>query len=468
MVRVTARLSVALLLAATAPALAVEPATASESTTARMDDYAQERMAANGTSGLAYAVVGPEGVEHQGVFGTDGDGAPVTEQTPFLWGSVAKPVAATAALTLVEDGRLDLDAPVSAYLTEFDGARVDPTVRELLTQTSGITEAATLAVTDVYGPGSADVRERVAEVADAAPGTPGEHEYSSANYLVLGAVITEVTGSDYSSYLRSAVLEPAGMDRTVTGAEDARDLDLAPGQRTLWGLPAPVAPRVDDGGAAYGYLGGDLGALAAFAELQLSPEPAVLDADTLDEARTGTAPVPGSDQKYGLGWRETTLSGTEVPAAFHGGATPGYTAMLIVLPGHERAVVVLQNTYDMLRDDQVQALGFGLAHLVAGAAPPDPGPAVLHGAAVWGTAALAVSAVAGAVLSLRTPARRPWTRVLLGVLGVASAGIVALVALGGSTALLWLPDVTLALLLAALAGLVPAARILWSRVRPRA
>lgn len=69
-------------------------------------------MAAVGTPGLAYAVVSPEGVEHAAAFGVDGDGVPVTSRTPFLWGSVAKPVTATAVLTLVGEGLIDLDATV--------------------------------------------------------------------------------------------------------------------------------------------------------------------------------------------------------------------------------------------------------------------------------------------------------------------------------------------------------------------
>ena len=460
------RLSTALLLVATALSPVPEPARAAAPTVSpptgaamdtavasRMDDYALERMAANGTSGLAYAVVGPDGVEHRGLFGTDGHGSPVTGQTPFLWGSVAKPVAATAALTLVEDGRLDLDVPVSAYLAEFDGARVDPAVRELLTQTSGITEATQLAVTDRYGPGSADVRERVTEVADAAPGTPGQHEYSSANYLVLGAVIAEVTGTDYPSYLRSAVLEPAGMDRTVTGAEDARDLGLAPGQRTLWGLPAPVAPHVDDGGAAYGYLGGDIEALSAFAELQLSPDPAVLDADMLAEARTGTAPL--SSGSYGLGWREVPVSGLEEPVVWHGGSSPGYVAIVVLLPERERAVVLQQNTYDHLRDGEIQAVGFGLAHLLTGGdSPTEPGADPMRLAVVWGSAAATLLAGAGVVVGIgdlrRGYARRRWSAGLWSGFGVAAVAGALWLALGPGTrqALLVVPDVAVAVLVA--------------------
>uniref|UniRef100_UPI000476F3DF serine hydrolase domain-containing protein n=1 Tax=Nocardiopsis lucentensis TaxID=53441 RepID=UPI000476F3DF len=343
MYRRAAAVSLALALVSPAP----PPASAA---TRDMDSYVRARMAATDTPGLAYAVVGPEGVEEQGAFGVDGDGDPVTEDTPFLWGSVAKPVTATAALILSEEGRLDLDAPVEEYLPEFAGFDADPTVRDLMTQTSGITEAATVETADVYGPESAEFGPRVERIAASEAGTPGTHEYSSANYLILGAVIERVTGRDFGSYLRGAVLDPVGMDGAFTSAEEAAAAGLPPGYRSLWGVPLADADGVDDAGVAYGYLGGDLVALAAFARAQLADDPAVLDAGTLARARTGIVPVPGSEQEYGLGWRETRLSELDEPIVFHGGATPGHAAIVVVLPEHDRAVVVLQNTYDLMRD----------------------------------------------------------------------------------------------------------------------
>ncbi len=360
------------LLLALSPVVTTPPddaAPADPAVPAGMDAYVQERMAATDTPGLAYAVVGPGGVEHQGTFGVDGDGAPVDEHTPFLWGSVAKPVTATAALVLAREGRLDLDAPVEEYLPVFAEFGADPTVRDLLTQTSGLTGRTAAATSDLYGERAPDLDARVARIAASEPGDPGTHEYSSANYLVLGAVMEEVTG-DFRGYLRESVLEPVGMDGVFASAARAREAGLSPGHRTLWGVPVADADGVDDEGAAYGYLGGDVTDLAAFARAQVAAEPPVLDAAALERSRTGLVPVPGSAQEYGLGWRDTALSDPGEPIVFHGGSTPGYAAILVVLPERERTVVVLQNTYDMLRDNGIQAVAFGLAHMLAGGDSP--------------------------------------------------------------------------------------------------
>lgn len=440
--------------------LALSPAPPAQAPdTGAMDARAAEHAAVLDVPGLAYAVVGPEGVEHAFRTGVDGAGDPVDADTAFLWGSVAKPVTATAAVVLAEEGRLDLDAPVGDHLPAFAGRGI--TVRDLMTHTSGIPERAAFAVADRYGEDAMGLDERAARLAGVPARDPGEHEYSSANHLLLGAVIEEVTG-DLRGHLREAVLEPAGMDGAFTGAAEARAAGLTPGHRFLWGVPVADSGEVDDEGASYGYLGGTLDDLAAFARLQLDPEPPLLDADTLAGMREGAVPVPGSSQRYGLSWRETVLSGTDEPVVFHGGATPGYAAMVLLLPERERAVVVAQNAYAVAADGEIQQVAFDLARMLAGAPAGEPSAAWIPPAAAWGATALA--------LGLGAAALRPGrgrVRTVLGAVGVlaavAAAGLFSY--LGPRSTLLWFPDLALAaaaagLLGAALAvrGLAPAAR----------
>ncbi|CAL9599440.1 hypothetical protein SUDANB121_05421 [Nocardiopsis dassonvillei] len=435
--------------------LALSPAPPSEAAgIGAMDARAAEHAAAVGVPGLAYAVVGPDGVEHAFHTGVDGAGEPVDGDTAFLWGSVAKPVTATAAVVLAEEGRLDLDAPVGDHLPAFAGHGI--TVRDLMAHTSGIPERAAFAVTDHYGPDAMDLDARVEHLAGVRVAEPGVHEYSSANHLLLGAVIEEVTG-DLHGHLRGSVLEPAGMDGAVTGAEEARAAGLAPGHRFLWGLPVAGADagRVDDEGVAFGYLGGTLDDLAAFARLQLDPDPPLLDADTLAGMREGVVPVPGSAQRYGLSWRETTLSGTEEPLVFHGGATPGYAAMVVLLPERDRAVAVLQNAYAIAADGEIQRLAFDLARMLAGAPVEEPGGAWAPAAAAWGATALTLGLGAAAV----RPGRGR-TRTVLGSVGAlaAVAAAVLLSYMGPRASLLWFPDLAATAAVGGLLGAVLAVR----------
>lgn len=340
-----------------------------------IDDYVRQRMAATRTPGLAYAVVGPDGVVHQRTWGHDGHGEPVTASTPFLWGSVSKPVTATAVMTLVEAGHLDLDAPVRRYLPWFrladDAAAGRITVRHLLEHTSGIPGGT--GVTDRFEAVDDPYRRGVADLAGVAPRSePGHrHAYTSANYLVLGASVESVTGQRFDEYLRGAVLEPCGMTGTITTPAQAR-ATLPPGHRYVVGRPVAMASPFDPTGPAYGYLGGTIDDLAAFAAAHLARGLGrvgrVLSDGSVAAMRTGTARVTARTA-YGLGWRDTHRDGVRM--VWHAGAVAGYQAMVVLLPEQARAVAMLQNVYGFFQDVALAAPGLGSARLLAGRRP-DP------------------------------------------------------------------------------------------------
>ncbi|MEB3962472.1 beta-lactamase family protein, partial [Streptomyces kunmingensis] len=387
---------------------------------AAIDTYVRERMNATGTPGLAYAAVGPNGPLHQRSWGTDGRGKEVTARTPFLWGSVAKPVAATAVMTLVQDGRLGLDDRIVDHVPafRFGGARntARVTVRHLLVQTSGIPEAATAKVTDCFDADCPGPAARVKALDDVRPlGPPGaKYAYSSANYLVLTAVLEAVTHRPFAASLRTAVLGPAGMDGAIADRASARERNLAPGHQRLWGMTAAIADGVDDSGAAYGYMGGDLHDLAAFAALQLraggpkGERDGVLTPASVRSMRTEDRTHSGEGTGSGLGWRVGGLDAPLDKAVWHTGGTPGYSAMLFLLPERNLALVLQQNLYGLLDDEDVMRIGFDAARILAGGAPPSPGTSWLspYDLAVWGLTGLAlllVLAAGRAVVLLRRP-----------------------------------------------------------------
>jgi CubicO group peptidase (beta-lactamase class C family) len=455
-----------------------------------LDAYVRDRMAATGTPGLAYAVVGPDGPLHRRAWGVDGNGEPVTAATPFLWGSVAKPVMATAVLALVDAGRLGLDDRVADHLPGFrfggpaHAARV--TVRHLLEHTSGLPPAAGYAVTDCHGSGCPRPAGRLADLADLRPIAPpgAAYAYTSANYLVLAAVVEAVTGRPLAEHLRTAVLGPAGMDRAIADAASAAARGLPPGHQLLWGVPAPIATGVDDHGAGYGYLGGDLDDLAAFAAPHLRAGAtaggrAVLRPETAALMRRPAVLTGGRAASYGLGWRVGGLPAPLDTAVWHTGGVPGYSATLFLLPERGLALVLLQNLYGVLHDAAVMEVGFGAARLLAGATAPDGrASAAPYLIAVWGVTGVAVAlalAVARTVLLLRRPhpAVSPPRRVAatVGWWGVGLLPGIGLLVLGGRVPLrqvwTWTPDVFLALCAAAAAGAVLVVLRLVAAVRPR-
>jgi CubicO group peptidase (beta-lactamase class C family) len=397
---------------------------------ADIDAYIESRLQQTNVPGAAWAVVTADGIEHQAAWGVDGDGAPVTESTPFLWGSVAKPVTATAVMTLVEDGRIDLDEPAHAYLPDFtlaDPAHAEQvTVRHLLKQTSGIPEGT--GVTDRFDPASDPYGEALAELAEAEPfAEPGtEFQYASANYLVLGALVEAVSGMAYADYLREVVWDPLGMDTTVADAEAAAK--VSDGHTFVFGQPVAIDAPFDPTGPSYGYLGGSVADLGAFAAANLPGGKGAIGPDSMALMQTPAAAM-NEQIDYGLGWkiddRNADLGTTTV---WHTGGAPGYSAAVILLPELGRAVVIAQNAYGHFQDGALAGTALGAARVAAGGEGYELETDWLYPAVLATIAALLLLCVVLAIRTIRrirggviSAANRP-SSVRAGMAGWAVAG----------------------------------------------
>ncbi|MFB7938180.1 serine hydrolase domain-containing protein [Streptomyces sp. NPDC056049] len=431
-----------------------------------MDAFVRERMAATGTPGGAWAVVEGGAVVHEQAYGRDGRGAAVTPDTPFLWGSLAKPVTALAVMQLVEDGRVRLDAPARTYLPWFRLADREVsdriTVRHLLTNTSGIPASATAEVQDRYDNAPGALAHAVRDLARIEPGAePGTaYAYSSAGYAVLGALVEEVSGESYGAYAHERILGPLGMEHAIATEDDAERERLAPGHRPVFGRPTVFDAPYDTAGAPAAHVGGSVGDAARLVLAQLGGGEVdgrrVLSARGIAEMHRGQA---DSDiDRFGLGWSVGTLPGTGERTVWKSGSLPGYDAMIIMLPESDRAVIVLQNAFDLLRAQEFHHAAVGAARILSGAEPGAASADPLATVLPWSAAALAVlltlCAAAPALRILpgrRAAARARSRRRILWTTAVSAGTSLALVALlwwvlpaslGGTlaSALLWLPD----------------------------
>jgi CubicO group peptidase (beta-lactamase class C family) len=357
----------------------------------RVDGYVRAQMAKTGTPGLAYAILKEGRVAHQRFWGRDGDGRAVTEHTPFLYGSVAKSFTALAVMQLVEKGKVRLDDPVRRHLGWFRPSGPEPdriTVRHLLTQTSGISTRDGLSRADRFDNEQDGVRRLARELAEVRlhSAAGAEHTYSNANYMLLGALVEQVTGRPFSDHLRASVLSPLGMTDAIADAADASR--LPPGHRFSFGRARAFDTRFDTSGVPYGYLGGSLADLSRFAAAQFTAAP-VLSADGMRLVHAGAVPV-GDSHRYALGWRDDAFEDLGTRMVWHSGATPGFHSIVILLPEQKTAIVVLQNAFTPMKDVLFNATGFGAARLLLGA---EPEPAETDPAFAWLLAALTVVTV---------------------------------------------------------------------------
>jgi uncharacterized protein YbbC (DUF1343 family)/CubicO group peptidase (beta-lactamase class C family) len=151
-----------------------------------------------------------------GVDGRASPAEPMTVDTIFDMASLTKCLAtATAVMQLVEQGKVDVDAPVVKYLPEFGVNGKDKvTVRELLTHYSGLPPDVDLK--DAWGLAKPDkaegMKRAMAAKLDSVPGT--KFVYSDVNFITLGAIVEKVSGEALDVYTREHVFEPLRMMHT--------------------------------------------------------------------------------------------------------------------------------------------------------------------------------------------------------------------------------------------------------------
>lgn len=373
----------------------------------------------------------------------DGDGDAVTKDTPFLLGSVAKTMAATIVMDLERDGRLRLDDHVSEHIDFLpDG---DPTIEQLLTHTAGFTSADGIDVADRQDERRGAIRRAVESLEHS--GTVGEYEYTSADYLVLGAIVEDVTGRPYAKVLKSRLFDPLGMDHSGARPGTAGH---SPGHRMWWGKPIGYDTTFDESGTPYASVASSLTDLETYAIAQLrgtAIPPSV-------RTRMQQPRVRSSKDHYGLGWSVTQVRGEKV--IHHTGATPGYFSHVYLIPGQETAVLILANAYSEARAPSLAAGAEDIWSILDGQnREPAEGSALLL-STPWILSGLAGIGLALAMLSIRRPAPRRLR------FASATASLVVVLALSQLPALfgyefralrIWLPDAAWSLI---------AALVLWS------
>jgi len=295
---------------------------------------------------VAIALVDRTGVVWSGVWnGTDTGHPAATIDSLYRAGSVSKLFTDIAVMKLVEQGRIELDAPVSRYLPEFAPHNPfgDPiTLRQLMTHRSGLVrEAPRGHYFDVAAKGQTDA---VASLNDttlvARPGTVTK--YSNAGIAVIGEVVARVTGLSFEQAVRQLVLDPLGM--TASGfARTGLKGQVAAAQMASFDGARIDAPALELGTPAAGSLyttAGDLGLFvqALLNQGGLSGGAALLRPDSLAEMWREQFPNPAG-RRFGLGFVLDTLEGQR--SVGHTGAVYGFATDVRLLPDAGIGVVVL-------------------------------------------------------------------------------------------------------------------------------
>ena len=265
------------------------------------------------------------------------DAAPLRSDTIFLVASVTKPVTASAAMRLVEEGRLSLDDRVADIVPEFGNRGKEAiTVRHLLTHTSGLPDM--VPANRALRAQHAALKTFVQHICDCEvlfpPGT--NVSYQSMGIAMLGEIIERITGVPLREYMRRTFFEPMGMEDTSLGMSSDRHHRIAlvripEDQRgTDWHWNSAYWQGF---GAPWGGMFSTVRDMAIFLQMFLEGgrhggrsilSPMTVRAMITDQIRP-MSHIPESvkcAQRWGLGWHLRAGGDLTSSATFgHGGAT---------------------------------------------------------------------------------------------------------------------------------------------------
>ncbi len=307
--------------------------TAHAQVTDRVDSLIQAEMQKAGIPGVALAVIKDGKVVKKSGYGLANveTRTPVSSASVFKIASVSKPMIAMGIMTLAEEGKLQLDDPVSKYLPATPATWKPITIRHFLSHTSGVVRESPGFDGYLIQP---DTNVIKAAYNEPLRFTPGEkYEYCNVGYYSLAEIIRAVSGKPWNEFLAERIFWPLGM--TATRTTSFTDL---------------VPHRVN----AYSLQGGKLENTFPF--LTLRPSGAFLSSlDDLirwNEALTRQQLLRpesykamwtpfrlnnGTDSEYGLGW---SIGRSKVR---HGGSLNGFKSEFVYYRDVALTVILLTN-----------------------------------------------------------------------------------------------------------------------------
>jgi CubicO group peptidase (beta-lactamase class C family) len=279
---------------------------------------------------------------------------------PFRLASLTKPLTATAVLMLVESGQLALDDTVQDLLPGYPAGGAAITLEHLLTHTSGTPEFTELP--EWWAIHRQDTE--LDEVIDLFRGLPlafapgSRWAYSNSGYLLLGAIIEEVSGEGYADFLAGRVLAPLGMSSTTY---DATSRCVIPGMVSGYSREPRAYVHPEYFSFTHFHAAGGLTSTVDdlarwYAALSSG---SLLGAGALRRMWTPALLADGRSTRYGYGWWVGECRGHR--AVEHYGSLPGYANYLLALPDDGILVVVVLSNDDG-KLGQIERLAVEIAH----------------------------------------------------------------------------------------------------------
>jgi CubicO group peptidase (beta-lactamase class C family) len=333
--------------------------------------YLQSELEAQKIPGVAVVVIKDGKILHQSAIGfADVENrVPVTTKSIFHSGSTGKMFTAVSLLLLAEEGKLDLDAPITRYLPELPPRFEKVTARNLLTMSGGIPDFQEDMAPAEAKSGRAAINlwqdyDSTALLGLIAKGEfafePGtDHRYSNGGYVLAGLLAEKIAGCPYYELLQEQVFSITGMN----SASEARWFEIVPNRASSYhwddgklrnqDWTAPTLLKTADGGLFFSIE--DVGKWLVALDTNAAPLAGITQT-LFEPAKLNDGSRPYN--LYSMGWQKSDVNGHA--AIFHGGTWDGFRAFMIRYPERKISVAVLAN----LNSAKVGEMGRSLAAMI--------------------------------------------------------------------------------------------------------
>ena len=309
--------------------------------TARADADVRAILDRTGTPGAVIAIVEDGRMVYRKAYGLRDreHRLAATIDTHYEIGSITKQFTAAAILQLQEAGKLDIGDKLSKYLPDAPHAG-EITLRQLLAHTSGLPEYLSGPDIETEAAQPTTFARLMARIAgkplDFPPGS--RMAYNNTGYILLGRVIEVLSGQTYRDYVRTHLLDRAGMQQTYTVADESRLPKMAVGYRRAAGKLERAQPIDDTWGWSAGHLVSTVDDLEKWNQALTGGK--VVNAASY-AAMTTPAAVAQGESDYGLGLFVDSVQ--DQPRIGHTGGSFGFTTANEYFPKQNVRIIAFTN-----------------------------------------------------------------------------------------------------------------------------
>jgi serine beta-lactamase-like protein LACTB len=328
--------AIVILIAGLASAQTIPPATAT-----RIDDIVVKAITEQQIPAISIAIALNGQIQYEKAFGKADleNNVPATPETLFRTASIAKPMTAVAVMRLVEEGKLDLDAPIQKYCPAFPQKPWAITSRDLLGHLSGIRH---------YKEGEMENTRHYPKLSDGfaifandpllfEPET--NFQYSTYGFSVIGCALEGASGKSYPEIMQQEVFALTHMMHTIP--DDV--FKIVPHRARGYSKRNTQVINAELMDSSYKIPGGGYvstpGDLVALADALLAGT--LVKPGTLKMLWTSQKLRDGKNTGYGMGWGVGKFEGEDMAA--HSGGQPGTSSSLTIYPGRKLVVAVMIN-----------------------------------------------------------------------------------------------------------------------------